>query len=298
MKTLSEKEKEIIRLIQKKEITDILSFIKYYNLGTEICFHDSDIIEEFNKVFKGKEYIIHHNQDKSIFLDKRCIIEDIDKNTSKCKPYLSFAQCKYQELCANETISFRYDLYKPIYICENMDRILQFIAVWQYLENERLVIELPKSCEKEDFSLFLSKENIKLPEVTINEENLNLESMKVFADSFMDWKLTLNKTNFELCYPYLCKKIYPTLALDTFIEKDFKTKSDIIENHNFMIALVGVIVAIATSLASLFISLSDQDYTHELNDINDSLKNIYTELNTEKKSQSETSVSANELLPK
>ena len=179
-----------------------------------------------------------------------------------------------------------------------MDRILQFIAVWQYLENERLVIVLPKSCEKEDFSLFLSKENIKLPEVTINEENLNLESMKVFADSFMDWKLTLNKTNFELCYPYLCKKIYPTLALDTFIEKDFKTKSDIIENHNFMIALVGVIVAIATSLASLFISLSDQDYTHELNDINDSLKNIYTELNTEKKSQSETSVSANELLPK
>lgn len=299
MKTLNEKEKEIIRLIQKKEITDILSFIKYFNLGTEICFHDSDIIEEFNKVFNGKEYIIRHNQDKSIFLDKRCIIEDIDKDTSKCKPYLSFAQCKYQELCASETISFEYNLYKPIYICENMDIILQFIAVWQYLEDERLVIELPKTCEKEDFSLFLSKENLKLSDVTIDEENLNLESMKIFADNFMDWKLALNKTNFELCYPYLCKKIYPTLALDTFIDKNFKTKSDIIENRNFMIALVGVIVAIATSLASLFISLSGQDYSQELNTINDSLKNIYTEPNIKKEPQSETSISANELpLPK
>ena len=43
MKTLNEKEKEIIRLIQRKEITDILSYIKYYNLGTEICFQESDI---------------------------------------------------------------------------------------------------------------------------------------------------------------------------------------------------------------------------------------------------------------
>ena len=35
MKTLNEKEKEIIRLIQRKEITDILSYIKYYDLGVK-----------------------------------------------------------------------------------------------------------------------------------------------------------------------------------------------------------------------------------------------------------------------
>lgn len=297
MKTLNEKEKEIIRLIQRKEITDILSYIKYYNLGTEICFQESDINEKFNELFGGKEYTIRHNRDKSIFLDKRCIIEDIDKDTSKCQPYLTFEQCKRQKVSANENISYEYNLFKPIYICEDIDKILQFIAVWQYLKSERLVIELPKSCEKEDFSLFLSKEYIKHPEITIDEENLNFDSMRIFADSFMDWKLTLNKTNFELCCPYLCKKIYPTLALDTFIEKNYRTKEDINESRNFIIALVSVIVAVVTSLASLFISLSGHDYSQELNNINTSLQNICSE-STEKDSINEISVSANELLHK
>lgn len=297
MKTLNEKEKEIIRLIQKKEITDILSFIKYYNLGTELRFYESDINEKFKKLFSGKEYIIHHNRDRSLFLDKRCVIEDIDKDTTKCKPFLTYEQSKTQEISANEDIRYTYDFFKPTYICENMDKILQFIAIWQYLENERLVIELPKSCEKDDVALFLSKESIELSEVTIDENNPTFDSMKKYACYFMDWQFALNKTNFELCYPYLCKKIYPTLALDTFIEENFRTKTDINESRNFKIALVGVIVAIVTSLASLFISLSEQDYRQELNNLNNSLQNIYTELSSEKAPINSTSVSANEIAP-
>lgn len=274
MKTLNEKEKEIIKLIQKREITDILSFIKYYNLGIELCFNKSDINEKFRKIFNGKEYIIHHNGDKSIFLDKRCIIEDIDKDTTKCKPYLTFEQSQTQEISANENIRYIYDFFKPTYTCEDMDKILQFIAIWQYLENERLVIEMPKSCEKEDVALFLSKESIELSENTINEDKPTFDNMKIYACYFMDWQFVLNKTNFELCYPYLCKKIFPTLALDTFIKDNFKTKADINESRNFKIALAGVLVAIATSLASLFTSLSGQDYSQELKNINNSLQKI------------------------
>lgn len=293
MKTLNKKEKEIIKLIQKKEITDLLSFIKYYNLGTKICFNESDIIEKFNNTFKEKEFIIKHNRDKSIFLAKECVIEDIDKDTSKCKPFLTFEQSRMQEVRANEHIVYTYDLFESTYICEDMDKILQFIAVWQYLENERLVIELPKSCEKEDFALFLSKENIELPEIIIDENNPTLKSMKIYACYFMDWQLNINKTNFELCYPYLCKKIYPTLALDTFIEKNFKTKADINESRNYIIALVGVIVAIATSLASLFISLSGHDYSQELKDIGNSLQKIADERILDEDFVNEKTVSSN-----
>jgi hypothetical protein len=32
MKTLNKEEKEIIKLIQEKKITDIYSYVKYYNL--------------------------------------------------------------------------------------------------------------------------------------------------------------------------------------------------------------------------------------------------------------------------
>jgi len=69
------------------------------------------------------------------------------------------------------------------------------------------------------------------------------------------------------------------------------------ESRNFIIALVSVIVAVVTSLASLFISLSGHDYSQELNNINTSLQNICSE-STEKDSINEISVSANELLHK
>lgn len=284
MKTLNEKEKEIIELIQKKEITDILSFIKYYKLGTEVYFNESDIKEKFNNVLGEKEYIIKHNQDKSIFLSKYCVIEDIDKDTSKCRPFLTFEQSTEQKFHGNENISYTYNLFEPTYICEDMNEILQFIAVWQYLENERLVIELPKSCKKEDFALFLSKENVKLPEMLIDEDNLTLTSMKIYACRLMDWQLNFNKTNFELCYPYLCKRIYPTLALDTFIEKNFQTKADINESRNFKIALAGVLIAFITSLASIIISIIgmlDRGYYRELQDINKSMQEIRNELHIE-----------------
>lgn len=74
------------------------------------------------------------------------------------------------------------------------------------------------------------------------------------------------------------KQIQPTLGLDTFVEKGFKTKSDLIERRNFIIALAGVFVAIVTSGASLIMSLLDNGNTEELNKINNSLQEIRQEL--------------------
>lgn len=47
MKTLNKEEKEIIKLIQEKKITDIYSYVKYYNLGTEIQYFKEDIQKAF-----------------------------------------------------------------------------------------------------------------------------------------------------------------------------------------------------------------------------------------------------------
>lgn len=57
----------------------------------------------------------------------------------------------------NEELKYNYNLTKPIYLSENIDEILNFISIWQFLEEEHLIINLPKSCEERDMGLFLKK---------------------------------------------------------------------------------------------------------------------------------------------
>lgn len=281
MKTLSKEEKEIIRLIQKKEITDIYSYVKYFNLGKEVQQFHENIKKEFDKKFEGKTYTI--KQPEYDFLENKCIVEKLDNNMCKAKPFLSYEDNpEKQAICYNgKQITHFYNLTEPTYICEDIEKILNFISIWQFLESEHLIIELPKSCEKQDMALFL--EQISYDYVSedyfLNFAPQSIYEMKFSAASFMDWRFSLNIHNFEICLPYLQKQIQPTLGLDTFVEKGFKTKSDLIERRNFIIALAGVIVAIVTSGASLIMSFLDNGNTEELNKINNSLQEIRQELN-------------------
>lgn len=279
MKTLSNEEKEIIRLIQKKEITDIYSYVKHFNLGKEVQQFHENIKKEFDKKFEGKTYII--KQPEYDFHENKCIVEKLDNNMCKAKPFLSYEDNpEKQSICYNgKQITHFYNLTKPTYICEDIEKILNFISIWQFLESEHLIIELPKSCEKQDMALFLKQ----IPYDYVSKDYLlnytpqNIFEMKFSASYFIDWRFDLNIHNFEICLPYLQKQIQPTLGLNTFVKKGFKTKSDFIERRNFIIALAGVIVATVTSGASLIMSLLDNGNTEELNKINNSLREIRQE---------------------
>lgn len=280
MKTLSKEEKEIIRLIQKKEITDIYSYVKYFNLGKEVQYFKEAIQKNFDSKYGNK--ILTITKDKNSFINSRHVIKELPNDKYTAKPYLSYDdKPEEQTICYNakQQITHSYTLTEPTYICEDIEKILNFISIWQFLESEHLIIELPKSCEEQDMGLFLSKEFGQISEEKYFPEDLrNTYELKVDASEFMDWRFSLNIHNFEICLPYLQKQIQPTLGLDTFVEKGFKTKSDLIERRNFIIALAGVIVAIVTSGASLIMSLLDNGNTEELNKINNSLQEIRQEL--------------------
>lgn len=171
-------------------------------------------------------------------------------------------------------IKYSYSRIEPTYVCENMESILHFISIWQFLESERLIIDLPKSCEKQDMGLFLKRKTVQPEHKYISDNPCSTFDLMICASEFMDWKFELDEHNFEICLPYLQKQIQPTLALNTFIENKFRTKSDLSERRNFLIALVGVIVAVVTSIASLVISAFDRGNTEELNKINNSLQEI------------------------
>lgn len=285
MKTLSKDEKNIIKLIQEGKIRDIHSYVKFFGLDDSIQQHKDEIKRKFDEKYGEKEYILNNiNYD---FLNKEALIERINDTTARVKPFLSYHRDSpdWDNIFYGD-IDYYYQITEPIYICENIEAILHFISLWQYLASEQLIIELPKSCEKQDMELFLRKDFSKNYSSDFEVENVrNYHDLAINPRKFIDWRVKLDKHNFELCLPYLTKQMQPTLALDVFIHDKFRTRADKNEGRNFKIALAGVIVAIITSVASILVSVLGNGNAKELQDINNSLQEIRNSLTIEEQQE-------------
>ena len=280
MKTLNKEEKEIIKLIQEKKITDIYSYVKYYNLGTEIQYFKEDIQKAFENKYGTTTRIFTKGKNNTIC--KKYIIEELSDNRYKARPYLTFNDGFTTDW---DTIYYKpkgikhsYHLTEPTYTCDNIDQILNFISIWQFLESDHLIIELPKSCDAKDMGLFLRKTNVTPEDASLPDEPCNTYDLQINAREFMSWEFKLDVHNFEICLPYLMKQIQPTLGLNTFVKNKYRTECTLIERRNFIIALAGVVVAIITSLISLFASIFDNGNAKELNNINNSIQEIHEQM--------------------
>lgn len=271
---LSKYQKEIIAHIQNNEITDIYSFVKYYNLGIDVGHNKSAIQNDFRKRYSENKYKCK----KDKFGNDECIIEEIDEHYVWAKPILDYFGSEGQVIESNN-ITHGFSLYESTYICENINAIISFIALWQYLKSEGLIIELPKSCSKKDMGLFLRKEPIEHDsKESLLEGDLRLSDMSINVVNFLDWKYVIDKNSFEVCLPYLNMKLYPAPELSQYIVKKHKTLEEIREQRNIQIALAGVLIAFITSVASIIISCQDKGYYNELHEINNSLQEIHADL--------------------
>lgn len=277
---LSKRQKDIIQNIMNGKITDIYSFVKYYKLGREVSFDKREVEDKFNKAYKDKKFICKSREFYELNSDDR-IRERIDDKTAYCVPKLSFEGVWSQY--SNHNIRYAYHLFKPVYIIEDISEIISFIALWQYLNSLALIIELPKSCTKEDMELFLEQERGEEREyISLEDTNDNVYdyyNLDISFYDFFDGKYNLNEENFEICLPYLERKIYPAPELKTFIQKGYNTNEELNNRRNMWIAFAGVIIAILTSFASIWISYNGADYKLELQNANNYLQDISDSLN-------------------
>lgn len=287
---LNKEQKDIIKHIQSNEITDIYSFVKHYGHGSDVG-HDKSAIENFfNEQYCNNKYKCK----KDNLGDDKCVIAEIDEHYVWAKPTLDYIGAEGQVI-EYKDIKHGFSLFEPTYICENVNVIISFIALWQYLKSEGLIIELPKSCLERDMGLFLRKvplENCNRD--FFSNENLRISDMSINITYFLDWKYELDEEAFEICLPYLNMKIYPTPNLSTYILKKHNTLEDIRDRRNMKIAFASVIIALITSIASIIISMQDKGYYNELNEINNSLQEIHTDIfnNTDHDSVEETTISS------
>lgn len=285
---LTKKQKDIVKNIAKGNITDIYSFVKYYNLGYEIYTSKDEAEARFDELYKDKTYIC--NPRTMVSEEEKYIVETIDETTVKAKACLSFRD-------SNLSLGgYSYNYFKKIYSSDSMQEIISFLALWQYLNAQTLLVEFPKKCSKDDVALFIRKaihdNDIYIFEPE-NGEKYNFEFLRIDASGLLNYNLELDHENYDICYPYLNKKIYPAPELNTFIQKGFNTTEELNNRRNLRIAFAGIIIAIFTSLASIIMSMKQTDYKQELQAINKSLQGIQDTLASEDQSNSENTVIEN-----
>lgn len=270
---LTKHQKDIVKNIACGNITDILSFVKHYNLGYEVCYDKEQVIKKFNDAYKDKKFVCRSKEFDEFDATDR-IIERIDGKKAYCKPKISFQGAWYNSSCNG--VNFGYPLFKPVYITKSVGEIISFIALWQYLKAQALIIELPKSCTKEDMALFLRQvKNNNYKKHMLNEnEEYGYISLEVSYYDFLECDYELDSVDFEICLPYLQQKIYAAPELETYIQKRYKTNEELNNSRNLKIALAGVFIAIFTSIASIVMSTLDKGYYSELNQINNTLQKI------------------------
>lgn len=282
---LTKKQKDIVKNIANGNITDIYSFVKLYNLGCEICTSKDEANAIFDELYKEKTYICDPT---SMYLnEEECKIETIDKTTVKVKARLSFNDSNFS--CGGNGVSYRYNYFNEIYSTENMQEIISFLALWQYLYSQALIAEFSKKCSRNDVALFIRKV-IHNKEVCAFEpeegKKYDYMYLRIDASELLNYKLEFDSESFDICFPYLNKKIYPTPELSTFIQKGFNTTEELNNRRNLWIAFAGIIIAIFTSLSSIIISIKESDYKQELQTISNSLQEIQDVLTHENQSVS------------
>lgn len=147
---LTKHQKEIIKKISLGDITDILSYIKVFNLGEYLGLDEEEIKYRFHKKYDGRFFKIIREKNSNINKDAWRNIEEEDENYYKASILLrdvsgSSYHYKYGESFAD------YKIYEKRYIAKDFGNIISFIALWQYLQSKALIIELPRLLVKDDF---------------------------------------------------------------------------------------------------------------------------------------------------
>lgn len=285
-------QKDIIRYIASEDITDIVSYINFFGLSTLRKLDKDKIEERFKKETAGKtvkklkddfsKFTMKNNIDSSWNISSQITFHEPTEADYECVPLkIAYPETEHKKKLTDSSY-FSYDYFKGINIVNSFSDIKDFLAIWQYLKNEGLILEVEKEIKKEDFELFFeyvpfSESSFKKSEdafAALGERSIKLcglpEHVKDYRD-YSDYLFEYNTTHELICSQFLGKRIYGTSELDTFIKSKFKTKND----KQFMLALIPAYIGIIISLFTPFFPTDNSDVEkiqHQLSEIQEKLE--------------------------
>lgn len=223
-------QKEIIKKIASGEITDIVSYIRVFNLSTLRKFDKEEIKKRFEEDENGKTYRklkpgiqtgyyseTRNTMNLPIGINYIPIIpkeEDFEEVPAR----LSYDNSYYTVEVADGS-KYKYDYFQGINIINSFSDIKNFLIVWQYLKSEGLVLEVNKKISASDYELFFEYKE----KVRAQSEN-NLEKAKMDFINSEAFPLELKEVDI--------KNIFPRVETEKSLERDFQCYTDYYFEYN------------------------------------------------------------------
>ena len=279
-------QRDIIKAINNKEVYDIESFVKKFNLYEHFSIDKERIKAAFDNAESGKEYpvdvvknLLDHGNKRRISVAAKLEYTD---NIKK----VTFDNCCYE-----------YDLWdeKGFNIAIDYDEIVGFISLWEYLKRELDVFEIEKEVSKSEIELFFRKykkmtnmSNKTSNYIPIVEEeplrmiddklqrkvgDVDYNAIKRNAYDYVEEDIKIDSEQLKIFSTYLHKKILPTPSLTKYVSNRYRTEDEKATRISLIIAIVSIVISICTSLFSVYA-------TFKVDPSNDNLKIIQEKLDT------------------
>lgn len=251
---LSKHQKETIRKIFLGEIYDITSYLKYFNLGTQVKFDKDSIEDSFDKDNLPKKYYYYSSVKRkpsnmlteAEYLQKLQNGELDPSHYTECTLRLSYNTGIKQETWEGQ--KFTLSFYEGVYIANSFSDILEFLMIWQFLKSEMLILEVPQDFSPKVLGLFYTKTALYRDDSMPIENRIKNIDYKDFTyddQYYLNSNYTLSHEHCLMCKEYLDKRICPSTRLGLFIKKRFKTYEEETQNKALFVAWLAIFVSIA-----------------------------------------------------
>lgn len=247
----SEKQKMIIRAVKKGTVFDIRSYVKQFQperivnydwLKVQLRFRRDP--EAVNRYCPWNLCPIPAN-----FLSE----EEYQQQIAAGRPpenYICFTP-ELKKDCGNWNASalgsrFSFDFYQGVRVLDSFDDLIDFLAVWQFLRNEGLVLEVPQTLDAKTVGLFFkeSRENI-----TFNYEADQETGTIIFSDQrYLENHHRLSEQHMAVCQYFLDKRLYPAPQLNLFIQNGFRTNEERMHSQAMTAAWAAVIISVVIAI--------------------------------------------------
>lgn len=247
-------QKEMIRKIASGEVWDILSYVKAFQ-QTQSARYDWNLVQQsFSQdpeagccyCPKNLKPTPANRIKEDVFLEKQAQGQVKAEEYIRLKPQLEKTLGRQIETVGDREFSF--DLYAGVEMMESFDRLVEFLAIWQFLRERALVLEVPQPLDGETVGLFFQRQpqgSVPDPEGDKAEGVLRCSDRRYLAQG----EYCLSQERLTICGEFLGRRVYPAPGLKLFIQNRFRTWDEAAQSRALWAAWAAIAVSILIALA-------------------------------------------------
>lgn len=250
---LTKRQKDIIRAIASGEVWDILSFERVFQ-QTKLERYDLQQVEEsFSKDPEAVRCYCPKNLAPvpANLIREEDFLEKVRLGQAEKRDYVCL-EPRLERTLAEEKVTvlgqdFFFDLYTGAETMGSFQHLVEFLAIWQLLREQALVLEVPQTLDHETVGLFFQRwphKSVPTPEGDKQAEVLSFSDRRYLPQG----EYRLSEERLAICQEFLGRKLYPAPGINFLIQNGFRTRDEVAHSQAMFVAWVGIIVAVLIAL--------------------------------------------------